>query len=249
MLTKIILSLLFYAYALLAAPWFGIKLRGALESGEAVILPGLLLLFALVGETVALPWKFRGWPADENKDSGVPLKLGAGICITHVILAYFLGIYLLDAFGFMGRETTGNQSSAWPAVTFILLFFREGYLFFAAAVARRQPKPVSRIQAISADILLLCFQCIAYTAYWDVMMAIGPVPGLTWIAWIVLSPALILLFYIVYLPIRMTDILGIYYTEGPSSGRRAAVGMVLSGAILGLYPIARPALITLLSGR
>ena len=245
MLNKVLSPLLFYAYALLGAPWFGTKLRGAFETPEVRVLPGLILLFALVAETIALPWKFRGWPPADDKDSGVPLKLGAGICITHVILAYFLVIYLLDAFGAMG---SGKAQTGWMAAGLILIFFREGYLFFAASAARRSPQPLSGAKKFIAEVFLLCFQCIAYTAYWDVMMEIGAGPEMHWLGWIALSPALILLFYIVYLPIRMTDILGSYYTEGPSAGRKAARWMLLSGAGLALYPIAGPPLIAFLTG-
>jgi hypothetical protein len=130
----------------------------------------------------------------------------------------------------------------------LLLFFREGYLLFATGSALRSKKPISKTVEIAAGVLLLCFQCIAYTAYWDVMMAIGPTTELHWAAWIVLGPALILVFYIVYLPIRMTDLLETYYIEGPATGRRTMIQLLISGAILGFYPVFGPPLIALITG-
>ncbi len=245
MLNKLLSPLLFYAYALLGAPWFGAELRGSFETPEVRVLPGMILLFALAAETIALPWKFRGWPPTGDKDSSPPLKLGAGICITHVILAYFLGIYVLDAFGVMG---SGRTQTGWMAAVLILLFFREGYLFFAAASARRSPRSLSGVKKFAAEVLLLCFRCVAYTAYWEVMMAIGEGPRMHWLGWLALSPALILLFYILYLPIRMTDILGSYYTEGSSAGRKEVRWLLLSGAGLALYPIAGTPLIAFVTG-
>lgn len=64
-------------------------------------------------------------------------------------------------------EIEGWQT-LWMAVTFIHLFFRKGYLLFVTGAAMRAEKPISKAGKISAGVLLLCFQCIAYTAYWDV---------------------------------------------------------------------------------
>jgi len=241
-------TLLFYAYALFGAPWFRGSLRSAFETEEVCLLPGLILIFALVAETIALPEKFRAWHSNNGKETGIPLKLGSAICITHVILTYFLGIYILDAFGVMGGVAIKGTEARWMAITFILLFFREGYLLFATGSALRSKKPISKTVEIAAGVLLLCFQCIAYTAYWDVMMAIGPTTELHWAAWIVLGPALILVFYIVYLPIRMTDLLETYYIEGPAAGRRTTIQLLISGAILGFYPVFGPPLIALITG-
>ena len=243
-----IYTLLFYAYALLGAPWFRGSLRRAFETEEICLWPGLILIFALMAETIALPIKFRAWHSDDGKDSGIPLKLGSAICITHVILTYFLGVYILDAFGVMGGVKIEGAASRWMAMMFILLFFREGYLFFAAGNALRSRKPVSKTMKIGSGILLLCFQGIAYTAYWDVMMAIGPVKEMHWALWLVLGPAIILIFYIVYLPIRMNDLLASYYIDGPAEGRRTTIRLLVSGALLGFYPIAGPPLIALITG-
>ena len=116
-------TLLFYAYALFGAPWFRGSLRSAFETEEVCLLPGLILIFALVAETIALPEKFRAWHSNNGKETGIPLKLGSAICITHVILTYFLGIYILDAFGVMGGVAIKGTEARWMAITFILLFF------------------------------------------------------------------------------------------------------------------------------
>ncbi len=249
MLNRRVYQLLFYAYALLAAPWFAGNLRAAFENREVFLLPGLIILLALIAETVALPWAFRRWHSAAGGKSGIPLQLGAAICISHAILTYFLGIYLLDAFGVMGVGTAGDGQAFWMAATFILLFFRESYLFFATGVALRSVKPVSKGQDIAVGILLLFFRCVAYTSYWDVMMAVGPVRGMHSAVWIVLGPALVLIFYIIYLPIRMTDLLGAYYTEGAVAGRRETRRLLVSGAVLALYPVFGPGLIALVTGR
>ena len=80
------------------------------------------------------------------------------------------------------------------------------------------------------------------------MMEISPTTSMHWAAWFVLGPALILIFYIVYLPIRMTDLLESYYIAGPSAGRRTTIQLLISGAVLGLYPVVGPHLITLIAG-
>ena len=49
-----IFTLIFYAYALFGAPWFRDNLLGAFKTEETSLFPGLILIFALVAETIAL---------------------------------------------------------------------------------------------------------------------------------------------------------------------------------------------------
>jgi hypothetical protein len=78
------------------------------------------------------------------------------------------------------------------------------------------------------------------------MMNPGPGPGAG--TRIALSPVIVLLFYLAYLPLRMTDILESYYLEGPENGRRKTRRLLLSGTALALYPLVRPALLALVTG-
>jgi len=231
-------DILFYAYVLFVAPFLAGAIGEALKAPELRLVPGLIILGAVVCESIALPVRFAMWGSGRKDDThGVPLALGSTVSICHIILSYFLCMYMLDSFGVMGTEEMSVLQNWVLGTVMVLVFARETWLFIAAGMAMRAKKAPSRRQTIMSDILLLAFQCIAYTTYWDVMFGSEAVRGLHWVATVFLAGGLILVFYILYLPMRMADVLGTYYIEGPVAGRRAARIMFAGGAFLGAYPV------------
>ena len=238
---KHIYSLLFYAYSILVAPFLAQSMQEALKTPEIILLPALFLLLALISETVALPYKFAQWRAARKSDNAdIPLALGSTIVIFHIILSFFLTMYMLDALGVVGNDKTENWQNWTLAITLAIIMAREVYLFCIASTALRNWNAPSRFTTTFSDILFLVFQCCAYTIYWETFLGADSVGKMHWVAMVFLAAGLVLVFYIMYLPLRMTDLLEAYYTEGIEAGRRTTRTILITGAILGVYPVIAP---------
>jgi len=156
---KNIYNMLFYAYSFAAAPILAGAMQEAMETPQIRMLPALIILAALIAETVALPVKFAQWGKGIKADgTGIPLALGSAIAIFHVILSFFLTMYMLDAFGVevSGNMETGQEWMLGIAITVILV--REVYLFCITSSAMHNWKTPSRFSLTLSDLLLLAFQ-------------------------------------------------------------------------------------------
>ncbi|OGV60268.1 MAG: hypothetical protein A2283_08905 [Lentisphaerae bacterium RIFOXYA12_FULL_48_11] len=237
---KHIYSILFYAYSVFAAPFLAQSMQEALKTHSIILLPAFALLAALVAETIALPVKFAQWSNKKSDSTGIPLALGSTMAIFHVILSFFLTMYMLDALGVVGGENMENWQNWALGISVTLVMVREVYLFCIASSAMHNWKAPSRFTVTLSDLLLLIFQCCAYTIYWETFLGADSVEKMHWVAMLVLAAGLVLVFYFMYLPLRMFDIMESYYMEGNEAGRRATRTVFLTGAILGAYPVIAP---------
>jgi hypothetical protein len=223
----------FYAYAFLLAPKVTAMMTAALRSDTPMVWPGFLILAALVAETVALPWAV----AETMPRTKIPLALGSCIGIAHVLLTYFLGFTMLDAWGVLGGEEMTNAKARWLGFASILLFFREGYLLFASGPVECAKRLMRPWKSRLGMLLMLAFQCIAYTVYWDALMPFGEMGDASVIEWIFVVPAVVLIFYIAYLPLRVTDLVSIYAESSGRDARRGMLWVLFTGAVLAVLPL------------
>jgi hypothetical protein len=131
-----------------------------------------------------------------------------------------------------------NESPAWDGILFGALLVREVVLFVMVPARRRAPTSVSRARELAADVMLFFFQCIAFTLYWDALLGMNDGAGLSWPMFLFLAPFIWLVFMIVYLPIRLPDVLEPYFQPSSDQTHRAVPkSLFVSGAFLALYPL------------
>jgi len=227
-------SAVWYAYALLGADRVAAHLTGALAADESRPWAAGLLAGALAAETFGWAVRRRRWrarPEAADPAGCAPAAGGTALAAAHAVLAYMLGFLALDAMGWLGGGVSGLEAVPALAVTSLVLFVREaamgGMLLHSSAPVRPVPAWLDGL----AETALLGFRCIAYTAYWQVMMAAAVPAG--WGLRLALAGPIVLVFFIVYLPLRLPDILDERGRGAPVPWKRLA----LEGALLGLVPV------------
>lgn len=232
-------NVFFYVYSLVAAPVLTPYLRAAVSAHGTVPFAGWAILTVLVLETPAMWWLSCLWRLEGGLPaaSGMSMRLGSALVISHALLAYFMLFAAVDMLGLMGGE--GEQPSALMPVLFVALFFREIALWIGAAVKRNVRKPPAAVLVALGRFSILLFQCAAFTVYWNVVLHFEGLPNMPPWGWLILAPVVVLLFTIVYLPMRAAELLEPCFREG-QPGPPAGTGrrVVLSSAWLALYPFA-----------
>jgi hypothetical protein len=227
----------FYLYAILAAPPLARVLKSALADPQPVLWPGLILLAVLLLESVGVRWKIL-FLRRSNADSGfVPqgpmLGIFSAAVIGHMIVTAVVGMLLLDCLGLAGPETNPK----WLGMGIIALMAKEFITLFSSggqSVSREAP---GHWKEHAADLSMLAYSCVAYTAWWQGMFDLGDVATQSWAMKLTLLPFLGGLFVFLYLPMRLPFLLEEYYLQ-PAAGRKGRILAELAfGAILGLYPM------------
>ncbi len=233
-----VVSLGFYLYALLAAPSLARALKAGLADPAPLWLPGGLLLAILMLEVPALRWKCRFLRRRNAEDGFQPegemFALFCAVTIGHMIVTLLAGMLALDCWGLVGNGS--ENLSAWGAVLFTALIFKEFAALFACAGQSVSPEPPGHPKETFADILLLAYGCVAYTAWWEVIVDMGEIAQSPLVERLAFLPVLALLFLFFYLPMRLPFLLEEHYRR-PARGRRARILIELAGGlILGVYP-------------
>ena len=231
-------SLGFYLYALFAAPPLARALKAGLAEAETLLWPGLLLLAILLLEPFGLRWKLRFLRRRNADDGFVPQGSMLGIfstaCIGHMIVTVVVGLLILDCWGVVGAGM--ETESKWLGVGVVALILKEFATFFACAgqsVSREAP---GHWKEHVANLILLSFSCVAYTAWWGVLLDLGDVAAEGWGMKLVLVPLLSGLFLFFYLPLRLPFLLEEAYLQ-PAQGRKRRILVELAiGVAFGLYP-------------
>lgn len=229
----------FYIYALLVAPSLARVLKSALDSAQAILWPGFLLLVIMLVEPFALFWKAR-FLRRRNAESGFRphgpmLGISSAAGIGHVLVTVFLGMVMLDAWGVVGVGT--EQFSSWWGLAIVALVLKDfaGLLAMGGQGVSREAPGHWKEQL--ADGILLVFSCVAYTVWWSVIVDLEAVSGVGLGRKLALLPVLGAVFAFFYLPLRLPLLLEEYYLHS-AKGRNRRLGMELAiGAILGLYPV------------
>ena len=239
---RISLQLVFFLYALFGAPILARALKEALQRSDPSPFPALILAALLILEPIGLRWKSlflrrRAAEAGHSPEGGLAAVFAAA-GIGHVIVGVFLGMMVLDAMGPAGVGG-GDPAPAWLAATVLLLLVRECWAFGATAGQRQSIEPPGHFKEWLADLILLLFSGVAYTAWWESLLDLEEVgaASLPWLGWAVLIPVLGGLYLVVYLPLRLSFLLEEHYLA-PRRGRRLRLFIELAmGLALGMYPM------------
>ncbi len=239
MLKAHLFPLLFYLYAFAGAPLVRRAFDLSLHGDKPKPLLGILLFTVLILETVGLRWKSQAL-----KDRALPEAfarpisgLGYAAGIMHVLLVIFLGITALDTLGVMAEGYDDGAQAKWLGIAFCVLLAKETVLMFLLAGEHRPGRSPAPWKETAADVFLLVFGCIAYTAFWESLIAIGEFDRSNLIVYVVETLAVGLIFLIIYLPIRVPYLMEERYL-GPAQGKKARLWFAMGmGVLMGLYPM------------
>ena len=232
-------SLGFYLYAFLLAPPLARALKVGLAADEPLWIPGFLLLAAMALEPVGLVWKLRFLRRRNLEDSFEPqgsmLGIFSAVTIGHMILTLVVGMLMLDCWGAVGNGS-GDDPGGWWGAAIIALFLKDFIALIASggnAVSREAP---GHWKERAADVFLLAFGCVAYTAWWETLLDLGDISGESLGMKLALLPLLGGVFLFFYLPLRLPFLLDECYLR-PAAGRKARIwGELAIGAVLGFLP-------------
>lgn len=232
------MSLGFYAYAFLLAPPLARALKAGLAAPDPLWAPGFLLLAVLLLEPVGLRWKLkflRRRNADEEfTPEGSMLGIFSAAGIAHVIVTMFVGMLMLDCWGVVGGRA--EDASPWWGAVIVGLILKEFVGLFASGGQSVSSEPPGHWKEHLADVFLLAYGCVAYTAWWGSLLDLGEIASEGWAMKVVLLPLLGAFFVFLYLALRLSFLLEEYYLR-PSRGRKTRIWTELAiGIALGLFP-------------
>ena len=226
----------FYLYAIFAAPPLARALKAGLADPEPLVWPGVLLLAVLLLEPIGLRWKvlfLRRRNRDESfEPQGSMLGVVSAAVIGHMIVSVLVGMIALDCLGLAGE----GADPAWMGGAAVALVFKDLLAFFSTGGQQTSREPPGHWKERLADLFLLAFGCLAYTAWWQGLLDLGEVATEGIGMKLALAPLLGGLFLFLYLPMRLPFLLDECYRR-PARGRKARIWTELAfGAALGLYP-------------
>ena len=231
----------FYLYALFAAPPLSRALKSALADPRPSLWPGLLLLVVLLLEPFGLRGKIlflRRRDADSGfTPQGPMLGIFSAAAIGHMIVTVVAGMLMLDCWGVVGSGA--ETETAWMGTIVVGLILKEFAALFASGGQSVSREPPGHWKECLADLILLAFGCVAYTAWWESLLDLGEISGEGWAMKLALLPLLGGLFVFLYLALRLPFLLDEYYLR-PARGRKGRILAELAiGAALGLVPAFR----------
>ena len=226
----------FYLYAIFAAPPLARALKAGLADPEPLVWPGVLLLAVLLLEPIGLRWKvlfLRRRNRDESfEPQGSMLGVVSAAVIGHMIVSVLVGMIALDCLGLAGE----GADPAWMGGAAVALVFKDLLAFFSTGGSQVSREPPGHWKEHLADVVLLAFGCLAYTAWWQSLFDLGDIATESLGMKLALAPLLGGLFVFLYLPMRLPFLLDECYLR-PAQGRRGRLLTELAlGAAVGLYP-------------
>lgn len=233
------LSLGFYAYALFAAPHLACALKAGLGDAGPILWPGLVILLVICLEPFALRSKIRFIRRRASEERRSPQGSMSGVIsvavIGHFIITMFLGMLILDCWGKVGEET--DEASAWLAGMLIFLLLKELAAMAMTSGPSVSPRWPGHPRERMADLALLAFSCVAYTAWWEVLADLEELAALGLGTKLALLPFIGGLFGMLYLAMRLPWLMEEHYLQ-PARGRKLRIGTELAiGLALGFYPV------------
>ena len=226
----------FYLYAFFAAPPLARALKAGLADPEPLVWPGVLLRAVLLLEPLGLRWKvlfLRRRNRDESfEPQGSMLGVVSAAVIGHMIVSVLVGMIALDCLGLAGE----GADPAWMGGAAVALVFKDLLAFFSTGGSQVSREPPGHWKEHLADVVLLAFGCLAYTAWWQSLFDLGDIATESLGMKLALAPLLGGLFVFLYLPMRLPFLLDECYLR-PAQGRRGRLLTELAlGAAVGLYP-------------
>ncbi len=232
-----LVSLGFYLYAFLLAPLLARALQAGLARPEPLWLPGGLLLAVLLLEPFGLRWKLQFLRRRNQEEGFTPegsmLAVFSAAGIGHMIVTVFLGMIVLDCWGAVGGT---EEASGWWGTVIVLLILKEFALLLVGGGKSLSRAPPGHGRELLADLTLLAYGAVAYTAWWGVLIDVGALEWNSPAERLGLMPVFAAIFLFFYLPMRLPFLLEEYHLR-PARGRRTRIWTELVlGAVLGLYP-------------
>lgn len=229
----------FYLYAFFVAPHLARALKAGLADPRPVLWPGLVILAVLCLEPFALRSKIRfiRRRASEERRSpqGSMLGIFSVAVIGHFIVTMFLGMLMLDCWGKVGVES--DEATAWLAWTLILLLFKELAAMAMTSGPSVSPRWPGHPRERMADLALLAFSCVAYTAWWEALVDLEEISTLGLGTKLAMLPFIGGLFAMLYLAMRLPWLMEEHYLQ-PARGRKRRILLELAiGLALGFYPV------------
>lgn len=205
----IIFNLLFLFYIGIVQPLFLESVLGIIYDDQKNITLGIIILVAIVVETIGIYYKSAALSqrvVDTERFSGGFFM----IWIMHTVVTVIMYMWALSSFGI---DVTADQPHPAMYVIFLVVIKELVVMGFIFLIEDRK-KDISFKKEWMADLFLLFFACIAYTATWESISA-GPNSSLSQYSYgeaAVQSFAAALLFIIFFIPIRMMHVIEDWYS-------------------------------------
>lgn len=234
-----LLTLLFYLYAIFAAPWLAPILKSALAGGEPQLVAGTIVFAVLLFESLGIHWKIlflrrRALEAGREPE-GSMLGWFSTAVIGHIMVTAFVVMLALDCCGFPG----GAEMTPWVGGILIGFIAKDFLVLFTSGGKSVSREPPGHPKEWIADVLMTLFACVAYTAWWESLLDLNELgeAGVSLAMRFVLAPFLGLIYLLVYLPLRLPFLLEEYYLNGVEGRKRRILTELAIGLALGLYPL------------
>ena len=229
-------SIIFYAYALFAAPAVAGFLSGAVEAGERHRGLGLAMLAAIALGLMGLAWNRHSFGAAKAGPAKPARGLMPMIVIAWILHCAVCIMMLFAALNCMGLDLPARDREGMGAFPFAVFLIGALAAEFAALYAMLAPLPASpmRWKAAASDIGLFVFSCAAYTFYAAVFQTVRADDS-SWATFIAELAAITIMFLFFYLSIELPALLEAL-RSGKQSGWRSAIAMAL---ILANAPLIR----------
>ncbi len=201
----------FLLYIVLIQPLILPALYGAINFEETYIVIGVLMLIAIVVETIGIYWKSKviGSRKSPEAEFGWLFML---VWMFHAVVSIIVYMWALETFGV---EITGDGQPHWSIYGCIFIVIKElAILFILILSDTSKKKSMSTAKELVADFFLLFFACIAYTSTWE---AVTNQPGMKLSEYGAGEAALYagvagLIFLIFFIPIRMVHVIEDLYS-------------------------------------
>ena len=234
-------AVLFYAYAFLGAPAMARSLERVVHHDERHMGVGVHLALVMAVEIPALVLKTDGVMGRQKENPGTSSWTALFLCVfvAHYTVNIMLGMTVLQALGFSQKP---QPSNGVMATVFFAVMIKEFFLLFVVGRRTVCPRFCSPKKEVAADVILLLFKCVAYTAYWDVILGVGPLDESRLWAVLLMFLPFTLAFLIIYLPTRFMWILEELYVKPPAGRRRRILQEIAIATLLAFAPLLSSAL-------
>lgn len=233
-------SLLFYAYAILAAPVIGRLINGTIQANETHHGIGLAILTIIALGLLGLIWNRHAFTLDQ-KQTGPPIRgLMPMIFIAWILHCTVCLILLFSALNCLGMDLPGSNKNGMGAFPFAMFLLGAIVAEFVALYAMFAPLPRSprHWKAIVSEIGLFAFSCAAYTFYTAIMEP-ARADDTNWPLFISELVAITILFLFFYLSIELPSLLEALRMNAQGGQRRRIWGSMAMAVILANAPIIR----------
>lgn len=228
-----IYSILFVVYALFGAPLLLQAFASTMENGRRNSSLSIILFAAMALGIAGIRWKnlaISARPKSAAQPSRRQTVFLFSVWILHVTICIMLAMTALAGFG-----NAATDNSVWQGVTITAIVLIEFFVLYWIFAVHPHNQPRRNCTEQIADFCLFIFGCVVYTCYWDAL-GVQRLNDYTWIVFFCEIFASAVMFMIVYLPIKLPELMEEYHA-GETTGRRARMtGMLAMGLAVAILP-------------